>query len=74
MSPTENDPGLLKPDLDAKFTLGQMVFCYYGQVLYEAKIIKIKVDESDGTSYYYVHYHGWKAKYDQWVLESRYVL
>ena len=54
---------------NAKYSAGDMVFCYYGIILYEAKILKVNV--FDGVLKYFVHYHGWKNKWDEWVEENK---
>ncbi|GMH41353.1 hypothetical protein BSKO_09263 [Bryopsis sp. KO-2023] len=35
---------------------------------YEAKVLKAEC-RSDGVWYYYLHYHGWNKKWDEWVEE-----
>jgi len=53
----------------AKYEIGESVFCYQGQLIYEAKIQGIRSEE--GSYLYDVHYKGWNKTWDEWVLEDR---
>jgi mortality factor 4-like protein 1 len=59
----------------------EKVLCYHGPLLYEAKVNKrmlcdysyirllkiVRVDGSASPVKYFVHYRGWKEKWDEWV-------
>ncbi len=57
------------------FEVGQRVFCYHGDVMYEARITTIEPSENaaeDSSSLrYMVHYHGWNKSWDEWVPVER---
>ncbi|KAH3666131.1 hypothetical protein OGAPHI_004320 [Ogataea philodendri] len=79
------------------FELGDKVLVYQGELLYEAKILKIFyplskiiksndekskevietepdakfLDKFRAAKAYFVHYKGWKPKWDEWVLSDR---
>ncbi|WAQ83962.1 hypothetical protein PtA15_4A413 [Puccinia triticina] len=59
------------------FSENERVLCYHGPLLYEARILKVKDSHSDEArdngkgNQYWVHYKGWKQKWDEWVSESR---
>jgi len=58
------------------FNEDEKVLCFHGPLIYEAKILKgelweNKQIEKDNGPHYYVHYKGWKQKWDEWVPESR---
>ena len=44
--------------------------CYHGPLLYEAKCVKIKLDDSSNYKYF-VHYQGWNKNWDEWVNDTR---
>jgi len=52
-----------------KFDVGQVFKCFEGSNLYQVKCMDTK--EERGSRKYYVHYYGWKKRYDEWVSESR---
>mmetsp|Transcript_32018 Transcript_32018/g.56214 ORF Transcript_32018/g.56214 Transcript_32018/m.56214 type:complete len:272 (-) Transcript_32018:228-1043(-) len=52
-----------------KFNAGDAVFALHGPKLYKAKILKTK-NTKDGEVYF-VHYQGWKKKWDEWVNADR---
>jgi len=55
--------------LNGKYQVGELVFCYQGLLIYEAKIQGIK---PEGSSFLYdVHYRGWNKTWDEWVVEDR---
>jgi len=55
--------------LNGKYQVGELVFCYQGLLIYEAKIQGIK---PEGTSFLYdIHYRGWNKTWDEWVVEDR---
>jgi len=60
-----------------EFSENEKVLCYHGPLLYEAKVLKVKEISTEDTrdsgkgKQYWVHYKGWKSKWDEWVAESR---
>ena len=53
------------------YQVNERVLCYHGPVLYEAKVLKVEertVEKcgnlAERVPFYFVHYKGWKAKYD----------
>ncbi|KAJ3385166.1 Esa1p-associated factor [Lobulomyces angularis] len=61
--------------MDFLFEKGEKILCFHGPLLYEAKVLKKEIwegksNEEDGP-HYFVHYQGWKEKWDEWVPESR---
>jgi len=52
-----------------KFEEGQKILCHFGPLIYEAKIKQ--VEEKDGISRFFIHYHGWNKNWDEWVPEAR---
>jgi len=56
-------------DTNVNYKVGELVFCYQGFLIYEAKIQGIK---PEGTSFLYdIHYRGWNKTWDEWVVEDR---
>lgn len=53
------------------FEVGQRVFCYHGEVMYEARITNMSPSEKDGSMRYSIHYHGWNKNWDEWVPVER---
>ncbi|KAF9364352.1 MAG: MRG-domain-containing protein [Benniella sp.] len=58
------------------FAENEIVLCFHGPLLYEAKILKTdwrSLDPPHGEEgpVYLVHYRGWKQTWDEWVPESR---
>lgn len=53
------------------FEVGQRVFCYHGEVMYEARITNISPSEKDGSIQYSIHYHGWNKNWDEMVSQDR---
>lgn len=49
---------------------GDKVFAYHQNHLYEAKVQQ-KETNDDGETHYFVHYHGWAKKWDEWVSPDR---
>jgi len=47
-----------------------MLYCYYGSLLYEAKCLKRRMS-SDGIAEYFIHYIGWKKRWNEWVEQCR---
>lgn len=58
------------------YAIGAKVLCYHGPLLYEAKVTVrcwimhritpqvLGVDKHQSEPLYYVHYRGWKQKYE----------
>ncbi|CAG8724580.1 14250_t:CDS:2, partial [Funneliformis caledonium] len=67
------------PDQKLNFEQNELVLCFHGPLLYEAKILKAEnwgpndSDSGDTGPHYYVHYKGWKKTWDEWVPEERVV-
>ncbi|RKO83514.1 MRG-domain-containing protein [Blyttiomyces helicus] len=57
------------------FAENELILCFHGPLLYEAKVLECdywEVEENgEEGPHYLVHYQGWKAKWDEWVPESR---
>ncbi|PGH27271.1 hypothetical protein AJ80_00981 [Polytolypa hystricis UAMH7299] len=56
------------------FHKDEKVFCFHHEILYEAKILELKLTDPDDkrSPYEYrVHYKGWKNTWDDWVLQDR---
>ncbi|KAI3652899.1 hypothetical protein MP228_002324 [Amoeboaphelidium protococcarum] len=62
--------------MDTVYKKDENVLCFHGPLMYEAKILKAEYwsaldhGENEGN-HYFVHYKGWKQKWDEWVPESR---
>ncbi|TPX30839.1 hypothetical protein SmJEL517_g05687 [Synchytrium microbalum] len=61
---------------DMLFKEDESVLCFHGPMLYEAKVLTAEVwenrpDEEQNGPHYFVHYKGWKPKWDEWVPEER---
>ncbi|KAI8910503.1 MRG-domain-containing protein [Entophlyctis helioformis] len=58
-----------------QFEEGEKVLCFHGPLLYEAKVLKAEYFEGrkgkEDGAYYFVHYRGWKASWDEWVPTAR---
>lgn len=50
--------------------LGDLMYCYYGNLLYEVKCLKHRIAD-DGVLEYLIHYTGFKSKFDEWVDRDR---
>ncbi|CAG8558909.1 9852_t:CDS:10, partial [Dentiscutata heterogama] len=59
------------------FSQDELILCFHGPLLYEAKILKAEnwgPDDSESGEtgpHYFVHYKGWKKTWDEWVPEER---
>jgi len=51
------------------FTIGDDVLAYFDSLLYYARIKKRRL-MANGMVQYYVHYAGFKTRYDEWVTEN----
>ncbi|KAB0356418.1 hypothetical protein FD754_000574 [Muntiacus muntjak] len=58
-----------KQDLKPKFQEGERVLCCHGPLLYEAKCVKVAINDKQVK--YFIHYSGWNKNWDEWVPESR---
>ncbi|CAG8655580.1 683_t:CDS:10, partial [Acaulospora morrowiae] len=73
MTQTENTGAKLN------FLEDELILCFHGPLLYEAKILKAEswgpTDSESGEvgPHYFVHYKGWKKTWDEWVPEERIV-
>jgi hypothetical protein len=41
--------------------------------VYEAKVLKIELDDVKNKNKFFVHYSGWNSRYDEWIKKSRIV-
>lgn len=74
MAPPKQAPG-------PPFAKDEKVLCFHGDLMYEAKITDLRSasDHSNTNAatikaddaQYRVHYKGWKASWDDWVLQDR---
>ncbi|CAG0881359.1 unnamed protein product [Cyprideis torosa] len=55
----------------ALYDLNSKVLCYHGPLIYEAKVLRREFQTTDNIWEYFVHYSGWKSKWDEWVPEDR---
>ncbi|UZJ51136.1 hypothetical protein CBS101457_000456 [Exobasidium rhododendri] len=59
------------------FSAGEKILCFHVGLLYEAKVLKAEKWlgndnlNNDVGPHYLVHYQGWRARWDEWVPESR---
>ncbi|CAG8501408.1 819_t:CDS:10 [Diversispora eburnea] len=66
-------------DTKLNFSENEVVLCFHGPLLYEAKILKAEnwgsndSGSGDKGPHYFVHYKGWKKTWDEWVPEERVV-
>ncbi|KAJ3120184.1 Mortality factor 4-like protein 2 [Nowakowskiella sp. JEL0407] len=59
-----------------EFAENERVLCYHHNMIYEAKVLKLELREGnenpdDNGPFYFIHYKGWKARWDEWVSEKR---
>jgi hypothetical protein len=52
------------------FKLGETVLVYWGDSLYEAKILDIEANKVFGGLTYFVHWLRWPARWDMWMDED----
>ena len=59
-----------------KNSIGDMVFCRYGNDIFAAKVLKVEQRpmrrNEAALKAYFVHYQGWSKRFDAWV-EQQYV-
>ncbi|CAH1756611.1 11613_t:CDS:2 [Entrophospora sp. SA101] len=58
------------------FVENEVVLCFHGPLIYEAKILKVKSFGHESKTgklgpHFFVHYKGWKKTWDEWVPEER---
>jgi len=59
------------------FGVNEKILCFHVGLLYEAKVLKAEKWTGDDNltkavgPHYFVHYMGWRARWDEWVPESR---
>ncbi|KAI8625780.1 MRG-domain-containing protein [Xylariaceae sp. FL1651] len=55
------------------YSKDEKVLCFHGDLMYEAKIIEVKVEPGKKAedAQYRIHYKGWKASWDDWVSHDR---
>ncbi|KAI3983119.1 hypothetical protein MKX01_030841 [Papaver californicum] len=64
-SSDSTDPSLV-------FSEGERVLVYDDTLIYEAKVIKVEIQNPlDNTKGYLIHYKGWNKKWDEWVAIER---
>ncbi|XP_062099574.1 protein MRG1-like isoform X6 [Humulus lupulus] len=51
------------------FSIGEMVIAFHGHSFYAAKVLKIVGYLNNWD--FFVHYHGWNKKWDEWVTTDR---
>ncbi|KIK61571.1 hypothetical protein GYMLUDRAFT_42579 [Collybiopsis luxurians FD-317 M1] len=67
----------ISPTTSLQWKVNEKCLCYHGPLIYEAKILKIRVFTPEDTENgevgpnFLVHYKGWKQTWDEWVTESR---
>ena len=59
--------------LKLKYKIGEHVYATHigSSVMYKAKVINSRIDTVESKVYYFVHYDGWKKKWDEWICSSR---
>ncbi|XP_065319520.1 uncharacterized protein LOC135927455 isoform X4 [Gordionus sp. m RMFG-2023] len=55
--------------MESEFCSEELILCYHGPLLYEAKILKKFQIQNEKK--YYIHYSGWNKNWDEWVNEAR---
>ncbi|KAI1497427.1 MRG-domain-containing protein [Biscogniauxia marginata] len=55
------------------FSKDERVLCFHGDLMYEAKIMEVRLDKDKKIedAQYRIHYKGWKASWDDWVSHDR---
>ena len=46
-----------------RYVKDEVVLCYHGDIMYEAKILEVKKSDDKKAFEYRVHYKGWKNTY-----------
>lgn len=56
----------------AKYSKDEKVLCFHMDMLYEAKVMDVAPVPKPGEGFRFkIHYKGWKASWDDWVLVDR---
>eukprot|EP01096_Ripella_sp_DP13-Kostka_P016674 TRINITY_DN8209_c0_g1_i1.p1 TRINITY_DN8209_c0_g1~~TRINITY_DN8209_c0_g1_i1.p1 ORF type:complete len:314 (-),score=141.56 TRINITY_DN8209_c0_g1_i1:14-826(-) len=55
--------------MSLQFESGEVIYAYHQGLIYEAKILEM--DVKGGRQMYYIHYKGWKDKWNEWVDDTR---
>ncbi|KAI1816427.1 MRG-domain-containing protein [Poronia punctata] len=55
------------------YSKDEKVLCFHGDLMYEAKIMEVKIEPGKKAedAQYRIHYKGWKASWDDWVTQDR---
>jgi mortality factor 4-like protein 1 len=55
------------------YSKDEKVLCFHGDLMYEAKIMEVKIEPGKKAedAQYRIHYKGWKASWDDWVTHDR---
>ncbi|KAI0809304.1 MRG-domain-containing protein [Xylaria sp. FL0064] len=55
------------------YSKDEKVLCFHGDLMYEAKIIDLRVEPGKKAedAQYRIHYKGWKSSWDDWVTHDR---
>mmetsp|Transcript_13636 Transcript_13636/g.18903 ORF Transcript_13636/g.18903 Transcript_13636/m.18903 type:complete len:271 (+) Transcript_13636:33-845(+) len=53
----------------AVYKKNEKILALHGPLLYEAKVLKVR-NSADGPRYF-VHYNGWKKRWDEWIQSDR---
>jgi mortality factor 4-like protein 1 len=67
MSESASQP--VAPASATAFVLGDKVLAFHGPLMYLAKVMD--VDVAGPAPRYFIHYEGWKRKWDEWVAADR---
>lgn len=57
-----------------RYVKDEVVLCYHGDIMYEAKILEVKRTEDKKAFEYRVHYKGWKNTYVLYLSRSNFPL
>ncbi|KAF2964799.1 hypothetical protein GQX73_g8764 [Xylaria multiplex] len=55
------------------YSKDEKVLCFHGDLMYEAKIIDLRIEpgKKPDDAQYRIHYKGWKSSWDDWVTHDR---
>ncbi|KAI1427988.1 chromo domain-like protein [Xylaria sp. FL1777] len=55
------------------YSKDEKVLCFHGDLMYEAKIIDLRIEpgKKADDAQYRIHYKGWKSSWDDWVTHDR---
>jgi len=61
-----------------EYTAGEKIFAFHQGLIYEAKVLKVELRADTEKArigaqkpFYYIHYQGWKDRWDEWVEDDR---